>query len=573
MYALRMTQKDALDVLKSGANVFLTGEPGAGKSHTIRAYVKFLHTRGINPALTASTGIAATHIGGMTIHSWSGIGIRKNLTHRECKDLAKNATLTKRIKNAHILIIDEVSMLDANMLNAIDLVCRVIKDLDLPFGGMQIVLVGDFFQLPPVSRQGEPPVAFAYTAHAWKAAELTVCYLTEQHRQEDKTFLNILSALRSGTLTENHLATLITRRQKTNDHDITKLYSHNTDVDHMNTARLKILAGTEKTFTMSAHGNTKIVEALKRGCLSPETLTLKIGARVMCTKNNVTKNYANGSTGEIVDFDKESHFPIVQLTTGRIVCIEPETWSIDDGGSALAAIRQVPLRLAWAITVHKSQGMSLDRAYIDLGSAFAYGQGYVALSRVRSLSGLFLGDINTRALEVDPEILTEDENFRLQSAQTEKRLQQISQNERNAAWEAFVKSCGGKKEPVMKETLDAFSIYFKTPAKKSKEPKWAPTLALIIEGKTIHEAAKERTRTVGTILNHLIEAQSLEKLPNNAFARIKMENETLVTKVHPIMKKLGTETLRPIFDYFQGKYSYDDLKIAKWLFDQKTKTP
>lgn len=566
-----MTQSDALDILKSGANVFLTGEPGAGKSHTIRTYVKFLQSRGLNPALTASTGIAATHIGGMTIHSWSGVGIRKSLTHRECKDLAKNAALTKRIKTAHVLIIDEVSMLDAAMLDSVDLICRVIRDVDLPFGGMQIVLVGDFFQLPPVSRPDEPPVYFAFTAHAWKKAELTVCYLSEQHRQEDKTFLNILSALRSGAMTENHFAHLTSRRKPATDHDITKLYSHNADVDRMNTDRLKLLTGKEKIYAMSAHGNAKIVEALKRGCLSPERLTLKIGARVMCTKNNIAKNYANGSTGDVVDFDKEKGFPVVQLTSGRVVCIEPETWSVDDGGSALAAIRQVPLRLAWAMTVHKSQGMSLDRAYIDLGSAFAYGQGYVALSRIRSLSGLYLGGINTRALEVDPEILAKDETFRMQSENAEQRLEQLSQSERNAAWESFVKSCGGKKESVVKETIDAFSRLFEKPAKKPKEPKWAPTLALIVEGKTIHEIAKERTRTIGTILDHLIEAQSLGKLPDNAFARIQIQTKELTTEIHPIMKKFGTELLRPIFDHFQGEYSYDDLKIAKWLFDHKTK--
>ncbi len=389
-----MTQSDALTLLTSGVNIFLTGEPGSGKSHTIREYVKCLYARGITPALTASTGIAATHIGGMTIHAWSGLGIRKSITQRECKDLAKNAALTKRIKNTHVLIIDEISMVDARMLESVDLICRVIKDVDLPFGGMQIVLVGDFFQLPPVSRPDEPPVHFAYTSHAWKAAELTVCYLTEQHRQEDKTFLDLLSAFRRGVLTENHVAQLFARKQPAHDHDITKLYSHNADVDRMNADRLKLLRGKEKTYTMSAHGNAKIVDALKRGCLSPENLTLKMGARVMCTKNNPTKNYVNGSTGEVVDFDKERGFPVVQLSSGRVVCVEPETWSVDENGSALAAIRQIPLRLAWAMTVHKSQGMSLDRAYIDLGNAFAYGQGYVALSRIRSLSGLFLGGIN-----------------------------------------------------------------------------------------------------------------------------------------------------------------------------------
>lgn len=567
-----MTQEDALDILKSGANVFLTGEPGAGKSHTIRAYVKCLQSRGITPALTASTGIAATHIGGMTIHSWSGVGIRKSITHRECKDLAKNASFAKRIQNTHVLIIDEVSMLDAAMLDSIDLMCRVIKDIDLPFGGMQIVLVGDFFQLPPVSRPDEPPAYFAFTAHAWRAAELTVCYLSEQHRQEDKTFLALLSALRNGTITEDHTAHLLARRTPTTDHDITKLYSHNADVDRMNESRLKLLAGKEKTYAMTTHGNAKIVESLKRGCLSPEKLTLKIGARVMCTKNNVAKNYANGSTGEVVDFDNESGFPVVQLTSGRVVCIEPETWAIDDGNAALAAIRQVPLRLAWAITVHKSQGMSLDRAYIDLSGAFAYGQGYVALSRLRSLSGLFLGGINTRALEVDPNILATDETFRAQSERAEDLLARQSSTDRDAAWESFVKTCGGRKEPITRETVDAFSIYFETPAKKPKEPKWAPTLALMSEGKTIREAAASRERTIGTILDHLIEAQALGKIPQELLARIKADEKELTARVHPVMKKLGGKILRPIFDHFEGDYTFDDLKIAQWLFNQHPNT-
>ncbi len=564
-----MTQADALDILKTGVNVFLTGEPGAGKSHTVREYVKFLQSHGISPAMTASTGIAATHIGGMTIHSWSGLGIRKHITHRECKDLAANATLARRIKSTHVLIIDEISMLDAAMLDSVDLVCRVIKDIDLPFGGMQIVFVGDFFQLPPVSRPDEPPVRFAFDAAAWRNAACTVCYLSEQHRQEDGTFLDILSALRRGTLNEEHIAHLYHRRKPSDDKNITKLYSHNADVDRMNTDRLQTLSGKEQTYAMSSHGNPKLVEQIKRGCLSPEKLVLKIGARVMFTKNSLEKKYINGSIGDVVDFDRETKYPVIQLQSGRTMCAEPATWSIDADGSALAAVRQVPLRLAWAMTVHKSQGMSLDGAYIDLGSAFAYGQGYVALSRVRTLSGLFLGGINTRALEIDPLVLAKDEQFREQSLEAEEIMTHRSPEERKEEIAAFIKTCGGKKEPIVKETLDAFSIYFSSPTKKPKEPKWAPTLALILKGKSIADVAKERERTIGTILEHVIEAHMLGKLPHNVFVNIKTSFEPLTTEIHPIMKKLGSKILRPLFDHFEGAYSYDDLKIAKWLFESK----
>lgn len=566
-----MTQADALDILKTGANVFLTGEPGAGKSHTIREYVKFLQSRGVAPAMTASTGIAATHISGMTIHSWSGLGIRKFITRRECKELATNSTYGKRIRTASVLIIDEISMLDAAMLDSVDMVCRVVRDSDLPFGGIQIVLVGDFFQLPPVTRHDEPPARFAFAARSWDDANLTVCYLSEQHRQEDPVFLDILAALRRGSLTEDHVETLHGRRCMSDDRDITKLYSHNADVDRINTDRLRMLLAKEKTYTMTTAGSPKLVEQMKRGCLSPEKLMLKIGARVMFTRNNPAEGYVNGSIADVVDFDRESGYPVVQMKTGRMVCVEPGMWSVDgDGGAPLATLRQLPLRLAWAMTVHKSQGMSLDGAFIDLGTAFAYGQGYVALSRVRSLTGLFLGGLNARSLEVDPVVLERDEEFRAQSLAAETVLANRSDVERKADADAFIYACGGKKEAIVKETIDALSAYFPSkPAKKAKEPKWTETLALIIGGKSITDVAKERSRTVGTIVGHLEEVRTLDKLPNDVFDRLRNDVKDIHAAVAPVIIELKTRGrfLRPVFDHFQGKYSYDDLRIIQWLVD------
>ena len=566
-----MTQADALDILKTGANVFLTGEPGAGKSHTIREYVKFLQSRGVAPAMTASTGIAATHISGMTIHSWSGLGIRKFITRRECKELATNSTHGKRIRTASVLIIDEISMLDAAMLDSVDMVCRVVRDSDLPFGGIQIVLVGDFFQLPPVTRHDEPPARFAFAARSWDDANLTVCYLSEQHRQEDPVFLDILAALRRGSLTEDHVETLHGRRCMSDDRDITKLYSHNADVDRINTDRLRMLLAKEKTYTMTTAGSPKLVEQMKRGCLSPEKLVLKIGARVMFTRNNPAEGYVNGSIADVVDFDRESGYPVVQMKTGRMVCVEPGMWSVDgDSGAPLATLRQLPLRLAWAMTVHKSQGMSLDGAFIDLGTAFAYGQGYVALSRVRSLTGLFLGGLNARSLEVDPVVLERDEEFRAQSLAAETVLANRSDVERKADADAFIYACGGKKEAIVKETIDALSAYFPSkPAKKAKEPKWTETLALIIGGKSIMDVAKERSRTVGTIVGHLEEVRTLDKLPNDVFDRLRNDVRDIHAEVAPIIIELKTRGrfLRPVFDHFQGKYSYDDLRIIQWLVD------
>ena len=572
---LAMLQSDALDILKTGANIFLTGEPGAGKSHTVREYVKYLQSHGIAVALTASTGIAATHIGGMTIHSWSGLGIRKFISRRECKELATNAALAKRVRGASVLIVDEISMLEAAMLDAIDLICREVRNTELPFGGLQAVFVGDFFQLPPVSRQDEAPARFAFAARSWADAGLTTCYLSEQHRQDDPTFLEVLSALRRGTIAEDHIGHLHARRKTSDDKDITKLYSHNADVDHINTAKLRTLLSKEKTYTMTSSGNAKLVEQMMRGCLSPEKLTLKIGARVMFARNNPIEGFVNGSMGDVVDFDVETKYPVVQMASGRIVTVQPGMWSIDgDGGVPIALLRQIPLRLAWAMTVHKSQGMTLDKAYIDLGTAFAYGQGYVALSRVKSLEGLFLGGLNARALEVDPSVLQQDEIFRAESLAAESMINDLSEIDRSEGAEAFIKACGGKKESIVRETIDAFAQYFvEKPAKKAKTPKWTETLALIVAGKSIEQVAKERSRTVGTIVGHVAEAHELGKLPKEVFSRMRYAMEDFTKIVHPIMRKLNTKGrfLRPVFDHFQGKYSYDELRIAQWLLDVEGK--
>src|SRR3989338_5761068 len=421
-----MTQAEALSILKTGANVFLTGEPGSGKTHTINQYVAHLRSCGIEPAITASTGIAATHIGGYTIHSWSGIGIRRDLKKYYLDRIGQNRNVVRRVGNARILIIDEVSMLSARTLSMVDAVCREIRRNQQPFGGLQTILVGDFFQLPPVNRRAEDEDAqesfspktleqFAFFSPTWNALNPLVCYLSEQHRQEDAVFLEFLSALRSAGIVESHRVLLRTRYLPKPRDGITQLYSHNADVNAINDAELAKLAGKAKTFEMEGRGPEKLVGALKRGCLSPEVLSLKIGARLMFTKNDVmTHRYVNGTLGVVTGF-AETGYPFVKTNAGKTIYAEPDEWRIEDGGRVLARIIQIPLRLAWAMTVHKSQGMSLDAAHMDLSDTFEYWQGYVALSRVRTLAGLSLAGLNTRALEVHPDTLSRDSEFREQS--------------------------------------------------------------------------------------------------------------------------------------------------------------
>ncbi len=440
-----MTQHEALDILRTGANVFLTGEPGSGKTHTVNAYIRWLRERGIEPAVTASTGIAATHVHGMTIHSWSGIGVRRTLTKDDLAQIAGNSKVRRRVGKTRVLIIDEISMLDGRTLGMIDAVCRAVRGGMRPFGGIQAVFVGDFFQLPPVTEEGTS-AEFAFASSAWRAASPVVCYLTEQHRQDDRKFISVLSAIRSRNVTEAE-RTLINARVGTHTaavFGIPKLFTHNVDVDRMNTEELAKLPGAPRTFRMSERGPKPLVEALRRGCLSPEMLVVKQNAVVMFTKNHPAGRFVNGTLGTVSGFDAHSGYPIVKTRDNAVISAEPMEWTIEEGGRTRATVVQVPLRLAWAITVHKSQGMSMDAAVVNLADSFEFGQGYVAFSRVRTFAGLHLMGYNERALEVHPEVLARDREFREASEATQAEFARMSQEQRIETQRSFVRAAGGK---------------------------------------------------------------------------------------------------------------------------------
>ncbi len=423
-----MKQAQALDVMKLGHNVFLTGEPGSGKTYVLNRFVEYCRENGIGLGITASTGIAATHIGGMTIHSWSGIGVYTELSNEQLKNFRKNSRLMSRLKKTRVLIIDEISMLDGARFELINQICKTLKDSDKPFGGLQVILCGDLFQLPPVTK-GTDEIDFVHTSPAWEELGLKVCYLSEQYRQEaDEGLLDILRQIRTRSITAETHDLLSRRSQAERNHEkITRLYTHNIDVDTLNKQQLEQLDTEYEYFHMQTSGQEHFIEQLKKSCLAPETLELKIGAQVLCVANNPAAGYMNGSRGEVIEF--ENNRPIIQLESGREVKMERFTWSINDGERTLAEISQYPLRLAWAITVHKSQGMNLDTAEIDLMRAFTPGMGYVALSRLRHINGLFLRGLNETALEVSPEISQFDAYLQHQSRKIISKLEQMKRSE------------------------------------------------------------------------------------------------------------------------------------------------
>lgn len=427
-----MKQALALEIMLSGENVFLTGAAGSGKTFTLNQFIKLAKNSGKKVSVTATTGLAATHLGGNTIHAWSGIGIYDYLSRKFFEKFPK--TRAEIIKNTDILVIDEISMLHDFRLDMVEEICRTIRQNDKPFGGIQVILCGDFFQLPPINRAGGRTGGFAIHSNAWKLAKFTICYLEENHRQKNDELSEILNALRADDLRRKHAQSLLDRidvelsfKSDNFSKNLTELHTTNIDVDKINEQKLTELEGEEFHFAQTTTGAKNYIETLQKSVLAPELLRLKKGALVMAVKNAQNRQYVNGSIGEVIDFERSTDYPIVQFRNGKIITMVPETWEMRDGEKKRASIMQIPLRLAYAITVHKSQGMTLDAARIDLRKAFSEGMGYVALSRVRSLDRLYLLGINRTALMVSEEARKIDFILKNESSKAEKRFSHLKE--------------------------------------------------------------------------------------------------------------------------------------------------
>lgn len=417
-----MDQELALEILLHGESVFLTGEAGSGKTYLLNQFIRLAKRAGKHVSVTATTGLAATHLGGTTIHSWSGIGIHDVLPANFFESMAKSRQ--EIITKTDVLIIDEISMLHHFRLDMIDEVCRIVrKQPDKPFGGIQVVMSGDFFQLPPVNRGAEQG-GFVVDSHVWQEMNPVICYLNSQYRQDDEVLVAILRALRSGDVRRHHAETLLERVEYKPpvDEQLTELHTTNLDVDVINERRLDALPGDEIQYSQMATGAQNYVENLERSVLAPSLLRLKEGALVMAVKNSAEKQYANGSIGIVKYFESGSDYPVVEFMNGKTVSMQPDTWELRDGDKKRASITQIPLRLAWAITVHKSQGMTLDAAKIDLRKAFVEGMGYVALSRVKDINHMYLEGINQMALRVSPLALRIDQALRETSSADAQRF-------------------------------------------------------------------------------------------------------------------------------------------------------
>jgi ATP-dependent DNA helicase PIF1 len=554
-----MQQTDAFHLLTLGKNIFLTGAAGSGKTFVLNQYIKYLKDNNVQVAVTASTGIAATHLQGTTIHSWSGMGIRERLTTQDLEKIATNKRIKKNFKKTNVLIIDEISMLHCYQLDMIDSIARFFLDSSKVFGGLQVVLCGDFFQLPPVSTaSSEVENYFAFQSVAWKQGDFYVCYLHEQHRQSNDPLMTVLNDIRSGQAGEHTKIPLRTRYKKepVGNTKATKLYTRNINVDAINEHELANLKTQKKTFIMKTTGFSALIEGIKRNCLALEQLTLKVGAEVMFIKNHPLARYVNGTRGVVIGFDEaDEGWPIVKTYDNKIVCACHEEWTYEDHGIVRATIKQVPLRLAWAITIHKSQGMTLDAAEIDLGDTFEPGMGYVALSRVRSLSGLKIMNLNEMALKVHPMILQHDHVFKDCSEIALSYLNSLSEKEKEIQQRATLKErFKAKARPLSK--ID------------SNQPKLIPSHLITLEHLegdfSLESVAASRGLTVDTIITHIEKLKGLKKLTTSQLSHLKKcislkDFDLIFTALND--SKDGK--IKPIYEALEGKYSYSDIKIVR----------
>ncbi|MGP5417416.1 AAA family ATPase [Psychrobacter faecalis] len=634
-----MRQSSALDILKTGQNVFLTGSAGSGKTYTLNQYIDYLRARRVPVAVTASTGIAATHMNGTTIHSWSGIGIKDELSDRDLANLSRKQFLADRLKDTAVLIIDEISMLHAKQLNLVSQVLKYVRKNDKAFGGIQVVVAGDFFQLPPIGSKGETNrEKFAFMSEAWLDAKFHICYLSEQHRQLSEAanggldLDDILNQIRRQEVSFEAIAALEATFDQNVDIKRTRLYTHNLNVNKINDKELAALDGEMMRFEATSTGDSKLVETLKKTVRTQDDLVLKVGAKVMFIKNNSELGVSNGTMGELIGFaavkiddskdtsddliedtaqdaiakntknkakkDKESKekpkdekpttqkMPVVRLNSGREVIAEPEEWIIEDEtGDVLASYLQVPLCLAWAITIHKSQGMTLEAAEIDLSRTFELGQGYVALSRLKSLAGLQLLGMNDMSLQLDPLARGADKRFLALSEEADANYAMLDEESMKQAHEKFILKSGGT---LSKSVIEAYANL----QKKRREQQQAQiekkqklgnqvsdksdstllaTRILLEESLSIAEISQARQLSQSTIMRHIAELKSQD--PSLACDHLRPDDEvmTAVGNAYVAIKVAnnpndfnddGSVKLRPIFEHLKQAVDYNTIRLA-----------
>ncbi|KAL5704686.1 DNA helicase [Ranunculus cassubicifolius] len=430
-------QQHILTSISNSKNVFITGPAGTGKTVLLQEAIKILRQKYQRSEVyvTASTGVAAFHLNGQTIHSFAGLGLsaKEPLGEDELKVMIgrifKNKRAVMRWRRVKALVIDEVSMVNGHFFDNLEYIARKIRGDWKPWGKIQLIVSGDFFQLAPITNEEkEDEKAFAFEADCWNFSFDLQVELTEVFRQQsDQCLIDLLHAVRKGRVDDDHIRVLEQCCDKPFDEsmNVTHIFPLNNEVNKFNEKRLRKLGGDVQKYTAKDTGKEPWKSQLQKG-IAPDELELCAGARVMLTKNKDSyRGLVNGATGTVVDFvlvrdekkmkklkgvSATGWLPKVKFDSGPLIVVEPQSWSIQEGSSKVATRKQVPLMLAWAVSAHKCQGMTLDCLRTDLSRAFGYGMVYVVISRVRSLEGLHLSGFDSSKIKAHPKVVDFYEN-------------------------------------------------------------------------------------------------------------------------------------------------------------------
>jgi len=417
-------------LVKSGENLFITGHAGTGKSYILN----MLKSKFKKLVVTSTTGIAAVNVKGQTIHSWAGVGICRYPVDTVVKNILNKPTTRNQILKCNMLAVDEISMLNIKTFEYVDKVLRLVREEDAPFGGIQIIFFGDFFQLPPVEKEAEE-LHYCFESPVWTELNLKNILLTENHRQNEENFIKTLSNMRLNSLGEEDEKLLNSRDVNLNrmlsakkEDDILHIFSTNEEADNYNQkmfnallspvveflAQDEVLRGKDFVSENLTQREETILEIFNKSCRAEKLIKLKLGARVMLLVNSDFKTgLINGSCGVITAFNDDSI--TVEFENGVIKDIEPEKFEYYYNDKVMAQRHQYPLRLAWAVTIHKSQGMTLDSLFVDCKRIFERGQAYVAMSRVKTLSGLYLENFSKERVLADGKVVEFYKNLKTEN--------------------------------------------------------------------------------------------------------------------------------------------------------------
>lgn len=558
-------------VEKTDMSLFLTGKAGTGKTTFLREVVLYTKKKCI---VLAPTGIAAVNAGAMTIHSFFqfGLGPFVQGVIEPKSDFRINKSKLELIRHLQLLIIDEVSMVRADLMDHIDVELRRIRRNSKPFGGVQLLMIGDLQQLPPIAHGGEDELLrqyyktlYFFSSASLKSMKYSCIELKNVYRQTDRHFIDILNHARDCTLTSQDISDLNARyipgfSPKPEDGYI-RLMTHNRQVDYVNETELEKLDSKPYTFVAAVTGTFP-----EESYPTADSLTLKKGAQVMFIKNDPERRFINGTLGEVKSIDKNS-IAVRLAESGTVIDVEPMEWqniryqfdeeSKEISSKQIGRFKQYPLKAAWAITVHKSQGLTFDKAIIDVHAAFSPGQAYVALSRCRTLDGLVLSSPVSASVFMRDNAVDAYMNY-------------ISRPVEELAFSSCYEYFEYEKKPEPEEVapVEKVKVNKEKPKKEKKEElrddtgkklnTFGYSYWLYNQGNTVEQIAEKRKLNPVTIEGHLARYVASGDIDVHEF----VDGDTLQMVEAYCMEHPEETALKPIFEHFDAKIPYGVLRMA-----------